>query len=70
MLALAKMKMNAGIGLAVIAIAVGILAGSLVVTVEFSSAKTFLWLALIGAIAFGVGMTVLAYKKGKIPPSA
>jgi hypothetical protein len=67
---LAELKMKAGIGLAVIAIAVGILAGSLVVTVDFSSAKIYLWLALIGAVAFGVGMTVLAYKKGKIPPSA
>lgn len=62
--------MKAGISLAIIAVAVGILAGSLVVTVDFSSAKTYLWLALIGAVAFGVGMTVLAYKKGKIPPSA
>ena len=62
--------MNAGIGLAVIAVAVGILAGSLVVTVEFSSDRIYLWVALIGAIAFGVGMTVLAYKKRKIPPSA
>jgi hypothetical protein len=54
-----------GIGLGIIAIVTGVIAGVLVVTVDFSSVGIYLWIALIGAIAFGTIMTMIAYNKGK-----
>ena len=60
-------SLKTGIGLAVIAIVTGIIAGVLVVTIDFSSAEIYLWIALIGAIAFVSIMIAIAYKKGKLP---
>jgi hypothetical protein len=56
-----------GIDLAVIAIIMSVIAGIVVITVDFSSYQIYLWIALIGAVAFGTIMTVIAYKKGKFP---
>ncbi len=62
-------SLKTGIGLIVVGIVTGIIAGILVVTVDFSSAEIYLWIALIGATAFSTIMTVIAYKKGKFPQS-
>jgi hypothetical protein len=58
------------VALATIAIALGIIAGVLVITVDFTSIQVYLWIALIGAIAFGTIMFVIAYMKGKFPQSS
>ncbi len=62
-------SLKTGMGLAVIAIVTGIIAGVIVAAVDFSSAEIYLWIGLIGAIAFGTIMTVIAYKKAKFPQS-
>jgi hypothetical protein len=62
-------SLKTGVALAVIAVAMGIIAGLIVITVDFSSTQIYLWTALIGAIAFGTIMTAIAYKKGKFPQS-
>jgi|WetSurMetagenome_2_1015567.scaffolds.fasta_scaffold980577_2 hypothetical protein len=59
-----------GVALATIAIALGIIAGFLVITVDFTSIQSYLWIALIGAIVFGTIMSVIAFKKGKFPQSS
>lgn len=58
-----------GIALAVIALATGVLAGFLVVTVDFSSVGVYLWVALVVAVIVTFVMVVLTYKRGKIPLS-
>lgn len=62
--------LKTGVALAIIAIAFGIIAGFLVITIDFTSIQIFLWIALIGAIVFGTIMSVIAYKKGKFPQSS
>jgi hypothetical protein len=62
-------SLKTGIGLAAVAIVMGAIAGFLVITVDFSSTQIYLWIALVGAIAFGTIMTVIAYNKGKFPQS-
>lgn len=59
--------LKTGVALAIIAIAFGIIAGVLVITIDFTSIQIYLWIALIGAIVFGTIMSVIAYKKGKFP---
>ena len=55
-----------GIALAIIAVAMGLLAGLLAATVDFSALGINLWLILAIVIVFDIVILIVAHRRGKL----
>ncbi|MCJ7560688.1 hypothetical protein MUO79_08765 [Candidatus Bathyarchaeota archaeon] len=65
-----KTQMNSvtrtGIALAIMAVAMGLLAGLLAATVDFSALGINLWLILAIVIVFDIVILIVAHRRGKL----
>ena len=55
-----------GIALAIMAVAMGLLAGLLAATVDFSALGINLWLILAIVIVFDIVILIVAHRRGKL----